>query len=726
MKKSRVEILAPAGSYESMTAAVNAGADAVYIGGNKFGARAFANNLDEAAMLNAIDYVHLHNCRLYMTVNTLFKENELNCLFDYLNPFYKQGLDAVIVQDLGAFMFIKEHFPGLPIHASTQMTVTGVYGAKKLEQMGAERIVTARELSLEEIKEIRDNTNVEIESFVHGALCYCYSGQCLLSSLIGGRSGNRGRCAQPCRLPYDIKKDGRVLNKKDEKYVLSLKDMCTLDIIPDMLENGVYSMKIEGRMKSPRYTAGVVSIYRKYVDMYLKNGRASYRVDDKDRKILLDLFDRGGFTEGYYRQHNGKDMIAVREKPSFREGNQELFDYLDKTFVNTKKQEPIKGIAVLNEGEPAFFSATWNGITAEYTGENVQTAINQPVTEEKVKKQLEKTGTSPYKFEELLISVSGNIFMPVQSLNDIRRNGLNMLQEKVLSEYRRSDGIYKEQGNTEKVIRDSDNKISVSVLLHERRALEAVLGKPCVSRLYIEAAEFEADEWKNIIDECHKRDMECMLAMPYIFRTEAVNYFKSVLDKLKRAEFDGLLIRSIEETEFLKENDISLKMVYDSGMYTFNTLAEKAMKDMGADQTTFPIELNSRELESLYGGQQEIIGYGYIPAMVTAQCIKRTSSLCDRQPELLWLKDRMGKELPVKNQCRFCCNIIYNSSPLSLLGNMKTVKRLKPASVRLQFTIENISEIDNIITAFEESLINDNDADLLKDFTRGHFRRGVE
>lgn len=281
VKQKRVEILAPAGSLESMKAAVAAGADAVYIGGSRFGARAYADNPEEDRLLEAIDYAHLHGCRLYMTVNTLMKETELADLYAFLEPYYMRGVDAVIVQDMGAFALIRERFPDLPVHASTQMTITGVYGARLLKELGAERVVTARELSLEEIAGIHREVDVEIESFVHGALCYCYSGQCLFSSLIGGRSGNRGRCAQTCRLPYDVKRDGKTLNGKDSRYVLSLKDLCTLDLIPDMIEAGIYSMKIEGRMKSPRYTAGVVEIYRRYTNLYLERGRAGYRVEER-------------------------------------------------------------------------------------------------------------------------------------------------------------------------------------------------------------------------------------------------------------------------------------------------------------------------------------------------------------------------------------------------------------------------------------------------------------
>ena len=250
MKRPQVEVLAPAGSMESMKAGISAGADAIYMGGSRYGARAYADNPEEDRFLEAIDYVHLHGKKIYMTVNTLMKEEELEDLTDYLRPYYERGLDAVIVQDIGAIRKIREVFPDLPVHASTQMTITGPEGAALMTRMGAVRIVTARELSLEEIRRIYQETGVEIESFVHGALCYCYSGQCLFSSLIGGRSGNRGRCAQTCRLPFDVlrrldennpnenkkqKKENGVLNPGDSKYVLSLKDLCTLDILPDIL-----------------------------------------------------------------------------------------------------------------------------------------------------------------------------------------------------------------------------------------------------------------------------------------------------------------------------------------------------------------------------------------------------------------------------------------------------------------------------------------------------------
>ncbi len=314
----KIEILAPAGSYDGMRAAMNAGCDAVYIGGSSFGARAYANNLTEEQLLWAIEEAHVRDKRLYLTVNTLLKEKELSSkLYDFLEKFYERGLDAVIVQDMGVLHFIHRNFPELPIHASTQMTLTMAQGANLLKDYGVTRLVTSRELNLQEIKTIRENTTLEIETFVHGALCYCYSGQCLMSSIIGGRSGNRGRCAQPCRMPYQFYSEQEKLSTKQEKYLLSPKDINTIAIIPDLVEAGIDSFKIEGRMKRPEYAAAVASLYRRYTDLYLEHGKEYYteylgtEACRKEIKKLQDVYNRGGFSEGYAKTYHGKSMMSL-------------------------------------------------------------------------------------------------------------------------------------------------------------------------------------------------------------------------------------------------------------------------------------------------------------------------------------------------------------------------------------------------------------------------------
>ncbi len=759
--KRGAEILAPAGSFESMKAAVAAGADAVYIGGNKFGARAYADNLDEDRMKEAIDYAHLHGCRIYMTVNTLVKEREMKELYSYLLPYYEQGLDAVIVQDMGVFSFVKRHFPDLDVHASTQMTVTGAPGAALIGRMGASRIVTARELSLEEIEEIYRETGAEIESFVHGALCYCYSGQCLFSSLIGGRSGNRGRCAQTCRLPFSVRRGKELLNGKNEKYVLSLKDLCSLDILPDILEAGVFSLKIEGRMKSPRYTAGVVSIYRKYVDQYMKYGRKGYQVDPADRKTLLDLFDRGGQTEGYYREHNGRDMVVLKEKPAFREENRPLYDYLDKTYVNASLQEPVLGWARAAEGEELRLKLQTDSfgstIEAEVSGGPVQTAKNQPMAAERIEKQLNKTGNTPFYFQSLQVETEGNCFIPVQELNELRRNAFEKLETQILSQFRRQEpsGHENGEGDEKKAQEGKLQKREISengtegekkgreqavlhVSLEEPEGLETVLSFRQAAVISIDAAGFPAESWKQTVLNCHERGKECLLLLPHIYRAEAKRYFDAHLRELSEAGFDGAVIRAWEEAELIarwrREGVFFPKItVFDHGLYSFNSLSEEWMEQMLPGETirfTAPLELNSRELEEKGIRGEELMVYGNIPMMVTAQCLKKTLEGCTGRPELLWMRDRKGKEFPVKNHCRFCYNTIYNSSPLSLLADRSLIERLGPSVLRLSFTTEQPERIREVLKAFSEEFISGTEKggapELSGEFTRGHFKRGAE
>lgn len=750
-EKKRAELLAPAGSFASLKAAVAAGADAVYMGGARFGARAYAQNADQDEMIAAIEYAHLHGCRLYMTVNTLFKENELGELYEYLLPYYKAGLDGVIVQDLGALSFIREHFPGIELHASTQMTITSVYGAKELKRLGCCRVVPAREVSLEEIRRIYDETGMDIETFVHGALCYCYSGQCLMSSLIGGRSGNRGRCAQPCRLPYRVygQENGTAVNKEDQKCVLSMKDLCTLDILPQILEAGVFSLKIEGRMKSPRYTAGVVRIYRKYLDRYLEYGSEGYYVEPEDKKELLDLFDRGGFTSGYYTRHNGRDMIALKEKPEFRETNKELFDFLDREYVETEKKEPVEGYAYLAEGLPSVLTLTCGDISVTVSGQEPQAAKNQPMTREKVIRQLGKTGATAFEFTELEAEVCGALFLPVQALNELRREGFEALTEAIQNQWRRKAPEAGEVQNGA----DSGEKSSraagcagpvpdesagkrpmyLTVSAETGDQLSAALAVPEVRRICLDASSFQPERWAEFVQLIHQAGKECYLTLPHIFRTHAIGFFRTYRSCLELAGFDGLLIRAFEEIQWMREEQISLSASFDASVYAWNHGAVHTLKEEQAAFITAPWELNSRELEPVFeacrreGLPAELIVYGRAPMMVSAQCITKTVKGCSKCPSLLWMKDRTGARLPVQNHCAFCYNTILNPLPVSLHGCADSVKRLAPEGLRLCFTIETGEETKAVLNAFAAEFIRGENAEpAFTEFTRGHFRRGVE
>ena len=750
-EKKRAELLAPAGSFASLKAAVAAGADAVYMGGARFGARAYAQNADQDEMIAAIEYAHLHGCRLYMTVNTLFKENELGELYEYLLPYYKAGLDGVIVQDLGALPFIREHFPGIELHASTQMTITSVYGAKELKRLGCCRVVPAREVSLEEIRRIYDETGMDIETFVHGALCYCYSGQCLMSSLIGGRSGNRGRCAQPCRLPYRVyeQEKGTAVNIEDQKCVLSMKDLCTLDILPQILEAGVFSLKIEGRMKSPRYTAGVVRIYRKYLDRYLEYGSEGYYVEPEDKKELLDLFDRGGFTSGYYTRHNGRDMIALKEKPEFRETNKELFDFLDREYVETEKKEPVEGYAYLAEGLPSVLTLTCGDISVTVSGQEPQAAKNQPMTREKVIRQLGKTGATAFEFTELEAEVCGALFLPVQALNELRREGFEALTEAIQNQWRRKAPEAGEVQNGA----DSGEKSSraagcagpvpdesagkrpmyLTVSAETGDQLSAALAVPEVRRICLDASSFQPERWAEFVQLIHQAGKECYLTLPHIFRTHAIGFFRTYRSCLEQAGFDGLLIRAFEEIQWMREEQISLSASFDASVYAWNHGAVHTLKEEQAAFITAPWELNSRELEPVFeacrreGLPAELIVYGRAPMMVSAQCITKTVKGCSKCPSLLWMKDRTGARLPVQNHCAFCYNTILNPLPVSLHGCADSVKRLALEGLRLCFTIETGEETKAVLNAFAAEFIRGENAEPpFTEFTRGHFRRGVE
>lgn len=721
-----VEILAPAGSVESMTAAICAGADAVYMGGSRFGARAYADNPGEDGFLNAIDYAHIHGCRLYMTVNTLVKEREMDAFPDFLTPYYEQGLDGAIVQDLGVLSAIREYFPELPIHVSTQMTVTGYRMAGMMKDLGAVRVVTARELSLEEIREIKTQADMEIESFVHGALCYCYSGQCLMSSLIGGRSGNRGRCAQPCRLPYRV-------GQAREAYLLNLKDLCVLDILPDILEAGVYSLKIEGRMKSPRYTAGVVSVYRKYVDRCLEYGREGYRVEEKDRQMLLELFDRGGFTEGYYRKQNGKDMLALGEKPGIRRVDPGLLEYLDREYVEKKKKEPVRGRLLAREGEPArLFLELGDGdrrIKASVTGAVVQTAKNQPVTKERLIRQMNKTGDSPFYFQELKAELLGNCFLPVQEWNGLRRRGLEALEQEILKPYRRKRRMGEKAeakgGREEKT--EGNGRMRFHASLEEPEGFMTVLACEDVDQVYLDSCGFGAESWREVAEACHKAGKQCALMMPHIFRKNAQQYFINHIRKLGEAGFDEVIVRSLEEVGFLREQGVDLPMVFDANLYGMNQRACRVMEKLGAARLTLPLELNERELLELGCKGKELVAYGYLPAMVSAQCVQKTAKGCSRHPGVMFMKDRTGKQIPVKNHCLFCYNVVYNPAPLCLWGLREQVGRLKASVLRLSFTMETPGQIKEVLNGYGDHFLRQKDGAMpCKDFTRGHFKRGVE
>lgn len=747
-----LELLAPAGSLKTLKAVIHAGADAVYLGGSMFGARAYANNFNEEELLEAIRFGHIHGRKIILAVNTLLKEYELGQLYDYLHPYYEAGLDAVIVQDMGVMEFIKTHFPNLPIHTSTQMTITNVEGARLLKEQGVERVVTAREMSLEEIQRIHDEVGVELESFIHGALCYCYSGQCLFSSIIGGRSGNRGRCAQPCRLSYEVLQGEKSLTGHHATPILSLKDMCTLPFLYELADHGVYSFKIEGRMKTPEYAAGVVSIYRKYMDSYLDGSRIP--VEKKDIRALLELGNRGGFTNGYYYHHNDSDMLSG-ESASHNKSEGVLQDNIRREYVDTELKEKIKGKLILNKECPAKIEVQYGKIKVSYQGDMVLVAQNRPLTEEVVIEKITKTGNTPFVFENLEVTMDDDIFMPVNQLNQLRRGALEALEEALLKPYERTLPELVETSSAETDRQTTGNAIKekqisgqslsqtsgqqsagssteVRVLIEDAEQLPAVLKADFVDTVYLDCMLYTREnlirKLSEDIDRVQASGKKAFYVFPFIFRQQTSLFYEKIMPELKKLPLDGIMVRSLDEIAFIKEwGNENWQMVSDSNLYTYSNEAAEYFYHLGMMQDTIPVELNRKEILRRENSRSEMIIYGRLPLMITAQCIHKNTLGCMHQPDVLTLKDRYSVHFPVKNFCSECYNVIYNSLPVCLFKEDVTVKKIAPAAVRLSFTTETEEETEQILTIYGDIYKNGGIlGQLPMECTNGHFKRGVE
>ena len=747
-----LELLAPAGSLKTLKAVIHAGADAVYLGGSMFGARAYANNFNEEELLEAIRFGHIHGRKIILAVNTLLKEYELGQLYDYLRPYYEAGVDAVIVQDMGVMEFIKTHFPNLPIHTSTQMTITNVEGARLLKEQGVERVVTAREMSLEEIQRIHDEVGVELESFIHGALCYCYSGQCLFSSIIGGRSGNRGRCAQPCRLSYEVLQGEKSLTGHHATPILSLKDMCTLPFLYELADHGVYSFKIEGRMKTPEYAAGVVSIYRKYMDSYLDGSRIP--VEKKDIRALLELGNRGGFTNGYYYHHNDSDMLSG-ESASHNKSEGVLQDNIRREYVDTELKEKIKGKLILNKECPAKIEVQYGKIKVSYQGDMVLVAQNRPLTKEVVTEKITKTGNTPFVFENLEVTMDDDIFMPVNQLNQLRRDALEALEEALLKPYERTlpelvetssaetdrqttgNAIKEKQISRQSLSQTSgqqsaDSSTEVRVLIEDAEQLPAVLKADFVDTVYLDCMLYTREnlicKLSEDIDRVHASGKKAFYVFPFIFRQQTSLFYEKIMPELKKLPLDGIMVRSLDEIAFMKEwGNGNWQMVSDSNLYTYSNEAAEYFYRLGMIQDTIPVELNRKEILRRENSRSEMIIYGRLPLMITAQCIHKNTLGCMHQPKVLNLKDRYSVHFPVKNFCSECYNVIYNSLPVCLFKEDVTVKKIAPAVVRLSFTTETEEETEQILTIYGDIYKNGGIlGQMPMECTNGHFKRGVE
>lgn len=705
MRNKDFELLAPAGNLEIFKGVIESGADAVYVGGSMFGARAYANNFTEDELLEAIDFAHLRGVKVYLTVNTLIKNSEFSKLYDYLLPYYKRGLDAVIVQDIGVVKAIHEYFPSMEIHTSTQMTVTGADGVRFLSQFGVTRVVMAREVSLAEMKRIHEETGMELEAFVHGALCYSYSGQCLFSSILGGRSGNRGRCAQPCRLPYTVE------GKKDE-YILSLKDMCGIKALDKLHDAGVYSLKIEGRMKQLEYACGVVKYYRSYID-------SMKPVTDADYDRIKALGNRCGFTDRYYFDHNGSDMVTY-VKPNFVSNAAEPSP--------EKRKLSIEGELVLREGEPGSLTVKRGDVTYKASIEPVSAALKAPLDKKAAIDRINKTGDTDFEFSHIKAQIGENVFVPNGALNKLRRDAISGLCDKLLKKYYRNDARYADMSRLtalpEHVVKsdaahdEAINDYTTICSCMTRAQLDTLIGYECFDVFYLDFDMYDrktliqqfADDVKCLI----KRNKKVYLMLPTIFRADSSDYFVSIAKELDKVSFEGFVVKNYEELYLTENLFTGKKVILDHNMYTFNDVSKSAFFEHGVSGDTVPLELNSREIMHRNNIGSQMIVYGYYPLMTTANCVHKNTKGCDKKQKLIYLKDRYNKSFAVCNNCKECYNTIYNSLPTMLTKNIGKLKEACIRSFRYSFTIETPKQIKAVMD------------DKVAEYTNGHYKRGVE
>jgi len=723
----RTELLAPAGDYASLIAAFNAGADAVYLAGKQFGARAYAGNFEEDELLQALDYAHLHEKKIYLTLNTLIKESEFSSIREYLTPYYNNGLDGIIIQDLGLIPYLKNEFPDLDLHASTQMTINNYRSAKWLKEQGLCRVVPSRELSLIELQEIKEKAGIEVEAFIHGAMCYGYSGQCLFSSFLGGRSGNRGRCAQPCRLPYKVNSNESKSQKSKDIYPLSLKDLCSLPYIYQLLDVGIDSFKIEGRMKSPEYVAGVTSVYRKYMDLYYDGKRTA--IDKSDLLQLSHLYIRSEMKDGYFKKHNGKDMVSI-DSPSYQGSDDSLINSLHEQYCKESKQVPIHGYMTLTQGSPAMLILSCGDCAITVCGDTVEQAQKRPLTQEDVNKQMNKTGNSMFYFENLEITMDSSVFIPISRLNELRREGLDTLKDSLLASYKRT----KEQVcHTNDILADNTILPSEKPLLRcsvtTKEQLDILLQADTpIDRVYIPADLFYLQETdvQMILDNINNRNIQIYLSLPRIIRKRDDKY----LDYIKEiAEyFDGILVKNMESLYFLKEIGYLGAVITDSSIYNWNRHSLSYLNTF-RDEYTYPLELTLQENKALQDFSGEYIVYGRTPMMVSANCIRKTTDSCTRSVNGFKqsLTDRYRKELPVYTNCIHCYNEIFNAVSMSCHKELPQLLKNHFFKFRLNFTNEDAHMTKLILTFFEYTMYDSgfNGTFPLKDYTMGHFKEGA-
>ena len=647
------ELLAPAGDMTCLYAAVMGGADAIYVGGKRFGARAFAKNFDIDELRSAVNYCHLHGVKLYVTLNTLIEDVELSDAVEYAAELYRIGVDALIVCDLGVISAIRRYVPDLELHASTQMSVHSTDGVIAAAGLGVSRAVVARELSLANIRSVVDNSPLEIEVFLHGALCVCHSGQCLFSSMVGGRSGNRGECAQPCRLPFN-----------NGKYILSLRDLSLANHIPELIESGVASLKIEGRMKSPDYVYTVVSAYRRLLDEHRS-------ANAEENETLRRAFSRGGFTDGYLTGKIAKNMTGIRSEEDKKASREDA----GLTFAPLKPA--VRASVRMRLGEPSVMTLTDGKKTVSVTGEIPSPAENSPLTEEGVKSRLAKMGNTGLSLalSDIDLTLDQGINLPPSAINALRRAAAESFESSArpLGEVK----YVRELGPAKR------KSLTTATFFSERAYLDALRLNPdalaSLDMTFLPLA--SSDETLSLAKGVY---------LPPVFTDLERDGVVARLEKAKNLGVMYALVSNIGQIQLVKS--LGFTPIGDFRLNLTNSETAATYQEMGLSHLILSPELTLPKARDIGGG---LITYGRIPLMITERCFICENFGC-KNCESATLIDRKGEKFPIRRESDHR-NIIFNSLPTYMGDKRDELRQYRIFSHHLLFTTEGGEEIIRIL-----------------------------
>ena len=725
---NNIELLAPAGSKESFYAAVNSGADAVYLGGKSFSARQYSENFSNEDLAEIVKYAHNKNVKVYVAVNTVLKDTEIIDALNYVFYLYEIDVDAVIVQDLGLIYLINKYLPDFNVNISTQATIYDKYGVEFFNFSNINKYILSRELSLDQIKEVASSTHNDIETFIHGALCMCYSGQCYFSSFLGGRSGNRGKCAQPCRLNYSFfnEKNKSTIEKYDEKPLLSLKDFKAGASVCDLIKAGVRTLKIEGRMKNPEYTAIVVEYYRHLIDNFINN--ANHDLSIIEQKVE-SVFSRG-FTNGYLNAGK-EDMFAGVSTGS---KGADIDDIIDEIKEKTNPYSICRRIKIDLSVEIKIgnriklIARDSNNEVIVYSDEIVEESVKNPVTKEILEEQLNKLGNTVFKLDNLKIDCDENAFARKSTLNQLRRDAVDRLYELRANVYNRKkiDRISKFELFKRKERETVKPKISFKINSYDDIKL---IDSTKIGRIYVPFS-FNVSNISSI------KNVEKYLYIPNVVDEDIYNLLLKNI-KLYEDIYDGVCVNNIGTYRFFEKHS-NLKIHCGYFFNTINTFNAEALQNKGAEGITFSVEANIKDIESISEHtsiKTELVSYAYIQLMTMKNCpfsvVKGCKSIgncsiCEYRTGYK-LKDRLNVNFNIERENKL--SMIYNSVPLTTIG--KTNEFLDN-NIDYYFVdskwAEDIESVINVLDKeINDKFVENSQYDILKSnsFTRGHYFKNI-